>query len=154
MHIDGQMFLITASEPMQLTLQTPIKSESANALGMALQNQLQVLRERGFPPIKLSVDSASGFMSLRTQFPGLLIEPGGAKDHVVKVDAKIRRLKETYRSVKAGLPDLGKRFSDLCSISFEFERYECDARSAVTKSTVHRFEAELGRGGSCPRARP
>ena len=43
-------------------------------------------------------------MSLRTQFPGLLIEPGGAKDHVVKVDAKIRRLKETYRSVKAGLP--------------------------------------------------
>ena len=43
-------------------------------------------------------------MSLRTQFPGLLIEPGGAKDHVVKVDAMIRRLKETYRSVKAGLP--------------------------------------------------
>ena len=40
MHIDGERFLITVSEPMQLTLQNHIKSESANALGMALQNQL------------------------------------------------------------------------------------------------------------------
>ena len=60
MHIDWEMFLVTVSEPMQLTLQTPIKSENANALGMALQNQLQVLQERGFAPIKLPVDSASG----------------------------------------------------------------------------------------------
>ena len=53
MHIDGEKFLITVSEPMQLTLQTPIKSESTSALGRALQNQLQVLQERGFVPIKL-----------------------------------------------------------------------------------------------------
>jgi len=104
MYIDDQMFLVTVTEPMQLTLQTPIKSESANALGMALQSQLQVLRERAFIPMKVTVDPGSGFMSLRTQFPGVLIEPGGARDHVTKVDAKIRRLKETYRSVKAGLP--------------------------------------------------
>jgi hypothetical protein len=104
MHIDGKMFLVTVTEPLQLTLQTPIKSESANALGMALQSQLQVLRERAFIPTKVMVDPGSGFMSLRTQFSGVLFEPGGARDHVTKVDAKIRRLKETYRSVKAGLP--------------------------------------------------
>ena len=69
--------------------------ETVNALGVALQSQLQVLRERAFNPVKVTVDPASGFMSLRTQFPGVLIEPGGARDHIAKVDAKIHRLKDT-----------------------------------------------------------
>ena len=43
------------------------------------------------------------FMKLRTQFPGVLLDVGEMKDYVHKVDAKIRRIKETYRSVKAGL---------------------------------------------------
>ena len=43
MHIHGKMFLIPVSEPMQLTLQTPIKSVGDNALGMALQNRFRVL---------------------------------------------------------------------------------------------------------------
>jgi len=32
------------------------------------------------------------------------IDVGGANDYVAKVDAKIRRIKETYRNVKLGLP--------------------------------------------------
>jgi hypothetical protein len=41
---------------------------------------------------------------LTSQFPGVVIDVGGAGDYVSKVDAKIRRIMELYRSVKAGLP--------------------------------------------------
>jgi len=43
-------------------------------------------------------------VALRTQFPGVIIDVGGARDFVAKVDAKIRRIKDMYRAVKAGLP--------------------------------------------------
>jgi hypothetical protein len=38
------------------------------------------------------------------EFAGVEIDVGGAGDYVSKVDAKIRRIKETYRCVKNGLP--------------------------------------------------
>ncbi len=49
------------------------------------------------------VDPGSAFRALRTQFPGVVIDVGGTKDYVAKVDAKIRRVKEGYRAVKSGL---------------------------------------------------
>ena len=42
-------------------------------------------------------------MALVGKFPGVLIDISGAGDHLTKVDIKIRRIKETYRSVKQGL---------------------------------------------------
>jgi hypothetical protein len=48
-------------------------------------------------------DPHSTFRSMTQDFPGVEIDVGGAGDYVAKVDAKIRRLKETYRSVKSGL---------------------------------------------------
>ena len=41
---------------------------------------------------------------MTTQFPGVVIDIGGAGDYVSKVDVKIHCIKELYRSVKAGLP--------------------------------------------------
>jgi hypothetical protein len=38
-----------------------------------------------------------------TQYPRVLIDVGGAKDYVPVADAKIRRVKEMYRAVEAGL---------------------------------------------------
>jgi hypothetical protein len=37
------------------------------------------------------------------QFPGVVINIEVARDFVAKVDAKIRRIKEVYHSVKLGL---------------------------------------------------
>jgi hypothetical protein len=37
-------------------------------------------------------------------FPGVEIDVGGAGDYVAKVGVKIRRIKETFRKVKHGLP--------------------------------------------------
>jgi hypothetical protein len=104
MHIDENMFLISVCEPLQLTLQTHVLNESAATLGIALQSHIQVLREKSFAVTCVHVDPASAFQALRTQFPGTEIDVGGARDFVAKVDAKIRRLKDTYRCVKAGLP--------------------------------------------------
>ena len=104
MHIDDNMFLVSVCEPLQLTLQTHVTNESADTLGTALQSHIQVLREKSFKVTCVHVDPASAFQALRTQFPGTEIDVGGARDFVAKVDAKIRRLKDTYRCVKAGLP--------------------------------------------------
>lgn len=40
---------------------------------------------------------------MTTKFENLLIDAGGAADFVLKVDAKIRRIKEVYCGIKAGL---------------------------------------------------
>jgi hypothetical protein len=104
MHIDGSKFLVTVCEPLQLTLQCKIEQETQQVLGMALQGQLELLCSRGFIPTVVHTDPQSAFRMLTSQFPGVVIDVGGAGDYVSKVDAKIRRIKELYRIVKAGLP--------------------------------------------------
>lgn len=101
---DGSKFLITTSDPLKLTQQCLITSESANQLGLGLQGHINTLRSRGFIPNIVYTDPASAFRQLTTAFPGVIIDVSGAGDHVSKVDAKIRRIKELYRSVKSGLP--------------------------------------------------
>jgi hypothetical protein len=103
MHIDGSKFLVTVCEPLQLTLQCKIERETQQVLGMALQVQLELLRSRGFIPTVVHTDLQSAFRTLTTQFPGVVVDIGGAGDYVSKVDVKIRRIKELYRSVKAGI---------------------------------------------------
>jgi hypothetical protein len=38
------------------------------------------------------------------ELAGVEVDVGGASDYVPEVDAKIRRIKETYMCVKHGLP--------------------------------------------------
>jgi hypothetical protein len=45
----------------------------------------------------------SSFRTMTLNFPGVTIDIGGAGDYISKVDAKIRRIKDTYRKVKLGL---------------------------------------------------
>jgi hypothetical protein len=104
MHLDGKRFLITVTEPLNLTLQSPLDNESRTSLGLALQGQIGLLRSRGFIPVTVYTDPHSSFKSMTQEFAGVEIDVGGAGDYVSKVDAKIRRIKETYRCVKNGLP--------------------------------------------------
>jgi hypothetical protein len=46
MTIDLKNTLITVCDPLQLIPHTPVKDEQERLLGMALQGQLQTLRER------------------------------------------------------------------------------------------------------------
>jgi hypothetical protein len=104
MHVDGQRFLVTVCEPLQLTIQVAVERESQGVLGPALQGQLELLRSKGFQPTRVYVDPQSALKSLATKFENVEIDVGGAGDYVPKVDAKIRRIKERYRSIKNGLP--------------------------------------------------
>jgi hypothetical protein len=104
MHVDHEMFLVSVVDPLNLTLQCKIERESRHDLGMGLQGQLAILRSRNFNPNIVYVDPQSAFRTMTQDFPGVEVDVGGAADYVAKVDAKIRRIKETYRKVKHGLP--------------------------------------------------
>jgi hypothetical protein len=104
MYIDGHMFLVSVVAPLMLTLQSELESKSRTSLGIALQGQLGVLRSRGFMPRIVYTDPHSTFRSMTEDSPGEEIDPGGQGDYVPQVDAKIRRVKETYRKLQAGLP--------------------------------------------------
>jgi hypothetical protein len=59
MYVDGQWFLITVCNPLQVTLQIHIEQESQNVLGPALQGQLDLLRIKDSTPIHMYVDPQS-----------------------------------------------------------------------------------------------
>lgn len=94
MHFDQNSFFVSVAEPMQLIMLNHIKNEEVDSLGEALQDQLNLLRELSFQLNLVYIGPASGLMSLRTQFPGVVIDPCGAGDYVPKIDICIRRLKE------------------------------------------------------------
>ena len=104
MKVREQAYLVSVCEPLQLTMTSHVPKEDAEHLGEALQNQLGLLRSRGFRPVRVHADPQRGFLPLVGQFPGVEIDLTGAGDHLDKVDAKIRRLKEIIRSVHADLP--------------------------------------------------
>jgi hypothetical protein len=66
--------------------------------------QINLLRSRGFDTNLVIVDPQKSLMALEGSFPGVEINGTGAGDHLAKVDAKIRRIKETARSILVGLP--------------------------------------------------
>ena len=78
MHIDGNKFLITTSDPLQLTQQCYLASELANQLGLGLQGHIDNLRSRGFNPTIVYTDPGSRFQALTTAFPCTLIDVSGA----------------------------------------------------------------------------
>ncbi len=104
MHVDSCRFLVTVCKPLQLVMQCAIERESANALGIALQGQLELLRSRGFTPIRVHTDPQSSFRTIATSFENVVIDVSGAGDFVPKVDVKIRRIKviEVSRQVYLG----------------------------------------------------
>jgi hypothetical protein len=104
MHIDSHKFLVSLVEPLQLTIQTLLKNEMADQLGVGLQGQLSLIQASGFQPTVVYVDPQTGFRAIKDMFPGVLIDDSGAADHVPKIDVRIRWLKEIYRAVKNGLP--------------------------------------------------
>jgi hypothetical protein len=138
MHVDGQLFLVSVVDPLNLTLQSKIESESRTALGLALQGHLAVLRSRDFNPQIVYVDLHSSFWAMTQDFPGVEIDVGDASDYVAKVDAKIRRIKETYRKVKHSLPwKLPKKFV-LDLVGYAVSRLNIRHTQALSANTCPR----------------
>jgi hypothetical protein len=104
MKVRGQAYLVSLVEPLQLVITSNVDKEKTENFGMAIQAQLNLLRSRGFNPVRIHMDPQPALSALVGQFPGVEIDISGAGDCLDKVDAKMRRMKETIRSVNAGLP--------------------------------------------------
>jgi hypothetical protein len=104
MHLNRKYFLISVVSPRELTISSALASQSAPSLGQALQVQINLLRSRGFDTNLVIVDPQKSLLALEGSFLGVEINGTGAGDHLAKVDAKIRRIKETARSILVGLP--------------------------------------------------
>jgi hypothetical protein len=100
MHLDGRHLMVTVCEPLQLVLQCSIERETALVLGSNLQNQWELLRSRGFTPVRVHTDPQSAFRSLITKFENVVIDTGGAGNYGPKVDIHIRRIKEMVRGIR------------------------------------------------------
>jgi hypothetical protein len=75
MHLEGQHFMVTVCEPLQLVLQCPVERETVLVLGTALQNQIELLRCRGFVPIRVHTDPQSAFRTPTTSLKMLSLIP-------------------------------------------------------------------------------
>jgi hypothetical protein len=73
-------------------------------LGNTLQNQIELLRSRGFCLVRVHTDPQCALRSLTTKFENVVIDTGGSGDYVPKVDIQIRRIKVMIRGIKATLP--------------------------------------------------
>jgi hypothetical protein len=85
MHIGGKKFLVSVSDPLNLTLQSKIDNESHTTLGLALQGQLALLRSQEFVPMIVYTDPHSTFRSMTQDFLGVEIDIGGAGNYVAQV---------------------------------------------------------------------
>ena len=97
-------FLVTLAEPLGLLMSLPLKSTSALEIGIAVLSQVKELRAHGYEPTVMYCDAQPGFAALRGQIQGIEIDVAGAGDHLDRIDAKIRRVKEIARSITGGLP--------------------------------------------------
>lgn len=82
MHVEGQRFLVTVCDPLQLTLQVCVERELQST-------QLDLIRSKGFVPTRMYVDPQSALKTLATKFENVSMDIGGVGDFVPKVDAKI-----------------------------------------------------------------
>ena len=82
----------------------PVKKMDTDALGVALTSHITLLDSNGFRVTRIITDPQRGMANLRGKLGPVELDIVGAGDHLNKVDAKIRQLKELMRLVVAGLP--------------------------------------------------
>ena len=104
MHALKHQFLASMAEPLGLMMLTEVESLKSEALAEALSGQVDALKTRGFKVRVYYLDPQSGFKPLEGNIPGIEVDICGAGDHMDKLDAGIRRLKDIMRSVYHGLP--------------------------------------------------
>jgi hypothetical protein len=137
MHIDSQRFLyIKVCDPIQITIQVHIERESQGVLVPALQGQIELLHSKGLNLAWVYMDPQCALWSLAAKFENGVIDLGSAGDYIPKVDAKIRRIKERYQSVKASLrlnlpPMMVK---DL--VAFVFSRINIERSMAINRNVA------------------
>jgi hypothetical protein len=98
-YVAKKPFLCTVVQPLGLSVVSQLaKLDEANC-GAALQAHLSLLQTGQVHVGRIFTDPQSAFKSMKDKFPGIMINIGGAGDHVDRADIRIRRLKDTTRCV-------------------------------------------------------
>ena len=103
MEISKEVFLLTLLIPLELTVSLGLTSTKEEALGHAIQAQLDLIWNWHFDTDTVIYDPQSSLVAFQNKFPGIVFDITGAGDHLPKVDIRIGRVKEIYCCVKSDL---------------------------------------------------
>ena len=103
MEISQELFLLTLLVPLELTVSSGLTSTKGEALGLAIQAQLDLIHNWQFDVDTIVCDPQSSLVALKNKFPGVVFDITGAGDHLPKVDVKMRRVKKNLSVRKGGL---------------------------------------------------
>jgi hypothetical protein len=104
MYVKQKPYLVSMSQPLNLTMATKLESELTEVLGRAVTDQINLVKSRGFEVRRLRIEPQASMKALTGRLPGVEVDVTGAGDHLDILDNKIRRIKETIRSVASALP--------------------------------------------------
>jgi hypothetical protein len=76
MYMDGEMFLVSVTDPLNLMLQSRVENESHKMLGLGLQSHLAMLRSLVYVPRIGYVDPHSSFQGMTQDFLGVEMDLG------------------------------------------------------------------------------
>ena len=98
-HVMGKSFLLATStiDPLDLLIVARVDDQKGSTLKGALEDQVELLKGRSFEVVEIITDPQSTLVGI----PG--VNCTGTGDHVPKLDAKVRSLKELTRSIVSGL---------------------------------------------------
>ena len=100
----GFEFLLSVAHPLRLTLVSRVDDKSGNNVAKLFQDHLDKIRSKGFNVRKVYSDQDRVLKILDGKFPAVDFHAGGAGDHVVRADERIKALKILARSMKARVP--------------------------------------------------
>ena len=106
MFIEGVIFLISVSKPLDYLMATNIISKSTEIVWKALWAQINAYKARSFSVNILLSDGegAIAALSSRLNNEGIKVDPSGTGQHVPAVENKIRQVKERTRAHLSVLP--------------------------------------------------
>ena len=100
----GHKFLLSVAHPMRLTMISRIDDGRADNVAALFQSHLDKLRSKGFDVKKVYSDRDSVLRVLSGLYPGVDFHAGGAGDHVVVADERIKAVKILARSAASRVP--------------------------------------------------
>ena len=90
-------FLMAAAKPSCVVLAPELKSETTDAVAVAMQSVKEFFASYNKPVELFEVESDPKMRGLQGRFQSTRVEIGGAGDHLPDADAAIRRIKEIVR---------------------------------------------------------
>lgn len=148
MMVETELFLISVSTPLGLTLVTHLPNgKGAKALWKALQDQIYTYKAENFTIGSILTDGEPAVIANRQEIQkiGIRLDPTGPGQHVPVAESKIRVVKERVRAIASSLPFLMTRLILRYLVFYATQKINMMPSSAKLGARVSPFEAYRGR---------